>query len=56
MPITIEEVSAEVTPEERSASAGRKARDESRPPSELDNKVRALLIRERRRAERLSDR
>jgi hypothetical protein len=56
MPITIEEVSAEVAPEGRGASAGRESREESRPPSELENKVRALLIRERRRVERLSDR
>ena len=55
MPITIEEITGEVLPERRGEQPRQESR-ESRIPGDLEERMRALLVREQRRAERLSDR
>ena len=56
MPIVIDEVSAEIVPEQRNGSRSAETRESGRQPRDLEDRVRAVLARERRRAERLSDR
>lgn len=60
MPIVIEEVSGEIVPEPRGNRAGDGQRGQAKEPSaealKMEERVRSVLVRERRRALRLSDR
>jgi hypothetical protein len=56
MPIVIEEVSAEVMSEPRHEARGSSDRESGAPKPDVEDRVRAVLARVRRRAERLSDR
>ncbi len=55
MPVTIEEIRGDVVPERRDEQP----RSNAQPgpsPAQIEDQVRALMARERRRAERLCDR
>ncbi len=56
MPIVFEEVSGEIVPEARAERPGEAVRAPAPSPAELDDRIRLVLARERRRAQRLSDR
>jgi hypothetical protein len=57
MPIVFEEVSGEIVPEAREERASAEGRAPAGPsPAEMEDRIRRVLARERRRAERLCDR
>ena len=56
MPIVVEEVSGEILPDTRAERSPEEGRASRPSPSSLDDRIRLVLARERRRAERLSDR
>ncbi len=55
MPITFEEITGEVMPE-RGGEQPRQESRESQTPGQLEEKIRAALVREQRRSQRLCDR
>lgn len=56
MTIVFEEVSGEIIPETRAGRPPAAEGTSAPSPAELDDRIRWVLARERRRAERLSDR